>query len=153
AQQVVITDQLDPTKVDLSTLRLGAVAFGTRVVTPPANATSFTRQVDLRPAQDLLVDIQGSLDASSGVLRWTFRSLDPVTGLPPADPDLGFLPPNTSAVVPAGAGSVVFSVMPRTALPTGTTISNQATIVFDANAPIPTPVWTNTIGRYALTLS
>jgi hypothetical protein len=35
--------------------------------------------------------------------------------------------------------------MPKSNLSTGTETTNAATIVFDANAPIPTPIWTNAI--------
>src|SRR5581483_6959683 len=44
-----------------------------------------------------------------------------------------------------GEGSVVFTVQPKAGLATGTAICNQASIVFDANAPIPTPQWCNSI--------
>jgi len=35
--------------------------------------------------------------------------------------------------------------MPKAGLPTGTQIQNQATVVFDVNPPIKTPVWLNTL--------
>ena len=38
-----------------------------------------------------------------------------------------------------------FTVMPKGGTPTNAQSSNQATIVFDANAPIPTQTWFNTI--------
>lgn len=44
---------------------------------------------------------------------------------------------------PEGDGSVVFTVMPQEGLPTGTSILNKATIVFDVNDPIETPEWFN----------
>jgi hypothetical protein len=37
--------------------------------------------------------------------------------------------------------------MPKSGLATGTAIQNQAVIVFDTNAPIPTPTWLNTIDK------
>jgi hypothetical protein len=40
---------------------------------------------------------------------------------------------------------VFFTVLPKAGTPTNTQINNQATIVFDANAPIPTQTWFNTI--------
>ncbi|MGH7223936.1 MAG: SBBP repeat-containing protein, partial [Gemmataceae bacterium] len=75
AQQVVITDKLDPTKVDLSTFALGPMGFNKTSITPPASVNTYTSVVDLRPAQDLLVQIQGSLNPTTGVVKWTFRSL------------------------------------------------------------------------------
>src|SRR5579871_1302143 len=94
AQQVVVTDHLDPTTVDLTSFSFGPIAFGTTVVTPQPGQTLYSRTVDLRPAQDLLVRVAATLDTQSGVVTWTFASIDPATGLPPADPTVGFLPPD-----------------------------------------------------------
>ena len=141
AAQVVVTDQLDPTKVDLSTVSLGTIAFGTTVINVPAGTNSFNTTDSL--TSSLSVRIQGSLNSDTGLLKWTFTSIDPTTGLPPTDPTVGFLPPDTDGV--SGQGSVVFTVMPKKGLATGTQITNQATVVFDANAPINTPTWLNTI--------
>jgi hypothetical protein len=44
---------------------------------------------------------------------------------------------------------VVFSVLPRGGLPTGTAVRDQATIVFDANQPLVTPVWSNVLDNSA----
>jgi len=143
AQEVVITDQLDTANGDLSTLRLGSVRFGSRDVTPSAGTSQeFTTDVDLRPAQNLLVRITARADAA-GLLTWRFTSVDPATGRAPADPLVGFLPPNV--VPPQGEGAVSFSVALRKGLSTGTRIRNKAVIVFDKNPPINTPEWLNTI--------
>jgi hypothetical protein len=61
---------------------------------------------------------------------------------PPEDPLAGFLPPNITP--PAGDGSVSFSVAARDSIATGTIVTNFASITFDFNPPIDTPVWTNT---------
>jgi hypothetical protein len=143
AQQVVITDQLDPTKVDLTTLSLGPIAFGSNQVVPPLNSNTFATTVSLQPAQNLNVQVTGSLDPNSGLLTWIFASIDPTTGNPPTDPSVGFLPPDVTP--PEGDGSVLFTVMPKQGLATGTQFTNQATIVFDTNAPISTPAWLNTL--------
>ena len=141
AAQVVITDQLNPTKVDLSTLSLGVMAFGSSIVTVPGSTNNFNTTFNINSS--LSVRIQGALDPSTGLLKWTFTSIDPSTGLPPSDPTLGFLPPDTDGI--KGQGSVTFTVMPKSGLTTGTQITNQATVVFDANAPINTATWLNTI--------
>ena len=39
--------------------------------------------------------------------------------------------------------------MPKSGLATGTPVQNQAVIVFDTNAPIPTPIWLNTLDNDA----
>ncbi|MEO8525556.1 MAG: SBBP repeat-containing protein [Caldimonas sp.] len=141
AAQVVISDTLDPAKYDLSTLSLGSVQWGThRIDVPPGLKTyATTYAVDTT----LSVRVQGSLDAASGVLKWTFTTLDPATRLPPSDPTIGFLPPNVNGT--QGQGYVYFSVGPKSGLPEGTTWRNFASVVFDANAPIVTPTWVNTL--------
>ncbi len=143
AQEVVITDQLDTSKIDLNTLSLGPVSFGNKQIVPPPSLTEYTTIVDLRPAKQLLVIVGGRLNKTTGLLTWRFTSVDPVTGQFPDDPLAGFLPPNK--VPPEGDGSVLFTVMPQKGLSTGTEIRNRAQIIFDTNAPIDTPEWLNTL--------
>jgi hypothetical protein len=138
AQDITITDQLDATNDDLKSFSLGPIGFGNQLVTPPAGVRSFSSTVDLRPTNNLLVKVDASLNLSSGLLAWHFTSLDPATKQPPLDPTAGFLPPG-------GEGSVFFTVMPKESLATDTAITNQATIIFDVNAPISTQTWLNTI--------
>ncbi len=138
AQKVTITNQLDVTHDNLNALSLGPITFGNQVVTPSPFLTSFSTIVDLRPSTDLLVAISANLSLNTGLLTWTYTSLDPATNQPPTDPTVGFLPPG-------GAGSVFFSVAPKDGLATNTQIQNQASVVFDANPAISTPVWLNTL--------
>jgi hypothetical protein len=147
AQEVVITDQLDPAVFDFSTFSLGAISFGDDVVDPPPGRRDFATTVDLRPGKNLLVQIDAGLDVLTGQVTWRFTSIDPATGQLPEDPTAGFLPPNTSP--PAGEGRVLFTVAPKGSLTTGTEVSNAASIVFDLNAAIQTNTWTNTIDRSA----
>src|SRR5207302_7602187 len=149
AQDVFVTDQLDPAKVDLSTFAFGLISFGSRTFVPPAGQKSFVGFVDLRPGKNLLVKIVGSFNTSTGQITWTFNSLDLTTGRSPDDPLVGFLPPNKTS--PEGQASVTFNVMPKTSLVTNTAVPNQARIVFDVNAPIDTNVHLNTIDNSAPT--
>jgi hypothetical protein len=143
AQAVVVTDGLGP-NIDLSTLSLKAIIFNGSPIpllgsaAPIIGFTSFTTNVDLRPAQKLLVNISVQLNSANGMLTATFTSIDPITGVPPNDPTIGFLPPGAQ-------DSLLFSALPRQTLPTGTQASNAATIVFDQNGPLSTPTWVNTI--------
>ena len=90
------------------------------------------------------VDISGEFDPVTGIIRWTYRTLDPETGELPTDTYAGFLPPEDGTG--RGQGHVGFSVMPKADVPLGTVIYNKASIVFDTNEPIETnQVW-NTIG-------
>jgi hypothetical protein len=92
----------------------------------------------LRPSVNLLVHVTASFNSTTGDLTWTLQSIDPTTGQPPADPLTGFLPPGSG-------GSVSLTVSGKNSLVTGTVVSNGATIVFDSNPSIPTPVWSNAI--------
>ncbi len=141
ASQVIVTDQLDPTKVDLASLSLGTLGFGSTVINPPAGVSNFSTTDKINSS--LNVRIQGSLDADTGLLKWTFTSIDPSTGLPPTDPTVGFLPPDADGM--EGQAFVTFNVMPKAGATTGTQVTNMATVVFDSNAPINTPSWMNTL--------
>jgi hypothetical protein len=143
AHQVVIADPLDTNDIDLTTLSLGPILFGNNVVSPPAGLSQYSIEQDLRPSQNLIVRIKAGLNLLDGVVTWQFTSIDPATGQPTTDPLVGFLPPNVTA--PQGEASVFFTVRPKQAVPTNTQIKNKATVVFDALAPIPTAVWSNTI--------
>lgn len=141
AQTVTVTDTLNAGLVDLSTLTLGTISFTDKILTPPPLALrvsgTYNTSIDLRPTKNLIVAISVSLDIGTGVLKWTFVSVDPGTGVLTNDATAGFLPPGAE-------GSVAFSVGPRAA---SSQVSNKATIVFDLNPPIDTPVWLNTIDK------
>jgi uncharacterized repeat protein (TIGR02543 family) len=147
AQKVVVADQLNPAIVDLATLALGPISFVDKLAMPPTVPLSlvgtYSANVDLRPSQNLIVNIIATLNSTTGLLTWKFSSLDPATGQPTTDPLAGFLAPGTE-------GSVSFTVVPKPAS-TGAQITNKATIVFDVNPPMDTPVWLNTIDNTAPT--
>lgn len=147
AQIVVVTDQLDPQRVDLDSFRLGPISFGDNTLLPAPGIRDWTGGVDFRPAQNLIVTISAGIDQSTGLVTWRFTSIDPDTLQLTDDPDAGFLPPNTAP--PAGEGGVAFTVMPKRGLTTGTPIQNDAVVLFDTNAPIATPTWLNTVDNDA----
>ena len=86
--------------------------------------------------------INAGVDMTTGLASWQFTSLDPASMLPTTDPLAGFLAPGAD-------GSVMFTVLPAANTSTGTVVENAATITFDANAPINTPLWTNTFDNTA----
>jgi hypothetical protein len=151
AQVVLITDTLDLAYLDPSTFELGPMIFGDTLITPPPGLSEYHTRLDLRPEQDLLVQVDATLEISTGLVTWRFMALDPATLALPEDPLIGFLPPN--AAPPAGQGSVFFTIKPWPGLPSGTVIENQATITFDANPPIQTPMWSNILDAVAPTSS
>jgi DNA-binding beta-propeller fold protein YncE len=144
AREVVVTDRLDASKLDVATFALGPVWFGDKVLSPPPGLRAWSASIDLRPAKPVIVTVDAKLDGS-GLATWHFKTLDPATQLFPEDPFAGFLPANYPP--PIGEGAVTFTVAQKRNLRTGTKISNAARIVFDKNEAIDTPVFTNTIDR------
>ena len=141
---ITITDQLDA-DFDWPSFELGDVQFGEYFIDVPEGHQYYQTVYDLRPfGNDLLIDVEAGLDLQTGLAQWTFTALDPETGEPTVDPFAGFLPPNNPNVHD-GEGSVQYSIQPKTNLPSGTELTNAATIVFDWNEPIDTPVVLNTI--------
>ncbi|MFO7697047.1 MAG: hypothetical protein R6X16_07810 [Anaerolineae bacterium] len=153
AQQVVVTDLLDA-DLDLASLRITEVAYGDRVIPVfdgRGGTTLHDEIVDYREGDDRtwVVYTHINLDYATGLMTAVLTTLDPDTGDYPEDPLAGFLPPNDEAG--RGEGRISFEIDPRPGLPDGTTITNQARIVFDTEAPIDTAAWVNTIGTpYAL---
>jgi len=141
AQTVSVTDPLDTSLYDLSTFQLGPISFGPYVVSPPPGLTSYSKALDLRPSENVIVSINANLDKSTGIATWNFTSLDPATMQLVTDPTAGFLPPDINP--PAGIGHVAFSVQPLASVPSGTKICNTASIVFDVNAAISTAPYCN----------
>jgi hypothetical protein len=131
---------MNPAHYDMSTLRFGAVRFGTTLWTPPTDSTSLDEVIEVGGDSDLQLDVQAQV--VDGEVRWHLTSIDPLTGELPEDPFRGFLPPNSDGT--EGQGVLYFDVQPK-ALPEGTVTSSQAEIIFDLNAPILTNTWQNLI--------
>ncbi len=145
---VTVTDQLDD-DLDWTTFELGEMQFGDHWISVPSGLTYYQTRIDLRPqGNNLLVDIEGRFNVETGLAEWTFTGIDPATGELSSDPLAGFLPPN-DLEIHDGEGLVKYIVRPKTALPSGTEITNMATIVFDWNEPIDTPLVGNTIDSEA----
>ncbi|GAB3999955.1 hypothetical protein GCM10028807_51660 [Spirosoma daeguense] len=145
AQLVQVLDTLDASKYDFSSFQFGHFNVAdTNFYAPPGRKT-FLHDWDMRPAKDLILRMEGNFNDVTGILKATYTTLDPATMELTEDPILGFLPPNHNA--PEGEGSIFFSIKSKADLPHSTTISNRASIIFDYNAPIPTPAWTNTLDK------
>ncbi len=141
-QQAVVTEQLS-TGLDWSTFGLGDIGFGNITVQVPPGRTSYQTVVDATASVGVLVSIAADLNPLTGLVTWTFTSLDPTTLDTPSNSLEGFLPPDKSP--PMGDAYVSYSINPKASDPTGTTLSAQASVVFDTNAPLATPTATNTI--------
>jgi RHS repeat-associated protein len=149
AQVVTITDQL-PTTVNWQTFQLGEIVFGSYVINVPAGRSFYSTVVQLGASlNNLEVDIDAGIDPTTGIVHWTFSTIDPATNEPPTNPLEGFLPPDDAAG--DGEAYVTYSVNAATNEPTGTLIDNQATITFDTQPPITTDQAVNTIDSVAPT--
>lgn len=143
AAEVVVVDTLDMNALDLSTFSF--TGFGQTDSTVNLNVPSrnFVTEIDLQPAKNAILRVAGTLDTLTGVVRCSYRSLDPLTTeIAPLLND-GFLNPNVSP--PEGEGFVSFKVKPKSNVTHLQQINNRATIYFDNNAPMATNVYLNTI--------
>ncbi|WP_321437599.1 leucine-rich repeat domain-containing protein [uncultured Bacteroides sp.] len=142
AREVFITDTLDLNVFDISTFRAGSIRIGAKAVQAPYGVQDNTWTVNMRPAIDLNTRVYLNLDKETGIAKWTFRAIDAETDTLPANQLIGFLPPNDS--IASGQGCVSFSINLKDGIAHGARVKNQASIVFDYNDPIVTPVWSNT---------
>jgi RHS repeat-associated protein len=140
AQQVVMTLTLD-SNLDPSTLQLGDLGFGKMNVHVPEGTQTFHTRVDQRSSRGVFIDVTAELNGQ--VITWKFASIDPATGKPPTDPEVGFLPPDRAP--PNGEGYVTYSVRPLSGLASGTRVEAQASVVFDVNGAVATNLFLNTL--------
>jgi len=141
ATNVYVTEGFDPATVDIKSLAVSGVTVPGASYSPsnvPLINQPFTHDIDLRPSQNLIVRASASLDSVTNKVSVSYLSLDPSTGLEPADPTIGFLPPGAG-------GTLLFTVNPKPGLTTGTAVQSSGSVVFDFNAAINTNVWLNTV--------
>ena len=87
------------------------------------------------------------VDVATGVVTWTFDTIDPTTGEAPQDASIGLLPVNDASH--RGEGFVSYTVKAKAGAQTGDVIDAQARIVFDTEEPIDTPAIFNTLDAAA----
>lgn len=141
AHTVIVKDTLDKKMFDLSTYQPTSIKIGDKDVQLKGDK-EFVTTIDMRPEIYAIAQVEGLYDAKKGIATWRFTSLDPMTMEPTDDIMQGFLPVNHDG---RGIGEVAYEVSRKSDLQDGTVIANKASIVFDSNAPILTPTWTNTV--------
>lgn len=141
ASTISVTNILDKDVFDLETFVPQEISIGQKSVQLPS-AQNFVITMDLRPSQQCIAEVRLSFSKESGKAVWTFTSLDPMTLTPIEDSREGLLPVNDGASG-NGIGTIKYDVGLKDGLAHGTTIDNNATIVFDDNEPIITPTWSN----------
>ena len=141
AHMVEIKDTLDSNLFDLATFAPTDIKIGNK--TEHLDGTpNFIKTIDMRPAIYAITQVEGLYDEKKGIVTWQFTSLDPMTMEPTDDVMQGFLPVNYDG---SGIGEVAYNINRKVGLSDGTAISNKASIIFDNNDAIETPVWTNII--------
>ena len=149
ASKVTITMPVHP-KLNYATFGVGSFGFGSYVFPVNGLPSSYQTRIDLRDSMGIYLDVVAGLDIVNHEAFWIFQSIDPATGLPPADIHLGFLPINDS--LHSGEGFVSFTIKPKAGeCVTGDTATATASIVFDINEPIATNTWLHTIDAVAPT--
>lgn len=139
AHHVIVTDTLDGRYLDLSSFYPTGIKLGNKDIMLDGEQ-SFVKTIDLRPEINVLAQVTLDYDSDKGVAKWDFVSLDPMTLEFTDDVMMGILPVNYNG---EGQGEITFDIKLKNDLPDNVEISNRATIIFDNEAPITTPTWTN----------
>ena len=146
AHVVVIKDTLNANYFDLNSYSPKSVKIGDREESLDGSP-QFVRTIDMRPQINAIAQVEGFYDKMKGIITYRFISIDPMTMEPTDDVMQGFLPVNYDGK--SGIGEVAYDVKLRQSFPDGTQIPNKASIIFDTNEPIATPLWVNTIDAVA----
>ena len=143
AQEVFVDAQLSE-HLDWSTFEIGSVLFSNQTEMGLMGKQRGKILVD-RQNTNQKVQIEVTMNASTGKVRWYLRSYDPnTTDHWPASVYDGFLPPNDDNHI--GEGSLTYRIKVKDDAPHNARIDASAEIIFDTNAMIPTdPTWFNTV--------
>ena len=143
ANEVFVTDTLDLTKFDASTFGFSSFGWADKTFAVGGSRTqAFTRDISYNiKGKDILVRVSGQFDPQTGIVSWSFVSLEP-NGAELEDVMSGFILPNDDNG--NGEGFVSFTIEHEANPANGSIISNKATIVFDSNTPITTNTYVNT---------
>ena len=143
ANEVFITDTLDLSKLDAETFNFSSFGWADNTYSVGGSHNKeFVRDVEYKVnGHDILVRVSGQFDPQTGIVNWAFVSLEK-NGNELEDVMNGFLLPNNDDRV--GEGYVTFTIDHKPNPTNGSTISNKATIIFDANDPIVTNTYVNT---------
>lgn len=146
AHTVEIKDTLNGKLYDLKSYAPTNFKIGEKTVNLDGSP-NFVQTIDMRPAINAIAQVEGKYDQKKGIVTWLFTSLDPMTMEPTDDVMQGFLPVNYDRI--SGMGEVSFDINLKQPFADGTEVSNKASIVFDNNEAIETPVWTNIVDAIA----
>ncbi len=146
AHHIVIKDTLDGRYMDLSSFSPTGIKFGKREVVLDGEQ-SFIKTIDFRPETNVIAQLSLDYDVSKGIATWDFMALDPMSLEPTDHAMMGILPVNNESG--DGQGEITFDIKLKGAVEDGVNIRNRAAIIFDQEAPIITPTWTNVVDTVA----
>ncbi len=157
AHTIVIRDTLDNRYFELNSFLPTCVKIGEREafldetedVNTMGGVTSFLKTIDMRPEINAIAQVEGEYSQQTGIAKWTFTSLDPMSMEPTDDLMQGILPINYDGT--SGIGEVMFEIGVKPNKAEGTVIPNRAGIVFDYEDVIMTPTWKNIVDGTAPT--
>lgn len=142
AHVIKVTDCLDPKVFDLSSFQMREIKIGRKSL-ELKDSTDFVATIDMRPEINAAAEVSFTLDRNTGNAEWTIRSLDLMTMETATDMLQGVLPVNDDGV--EGTGEILFDIDLKDGLNSGMTFANSASIIFDSNDAIETPIWENVI--------
>jgi YD repeat-containing protein len=146
--EIRIVQKLDP-NLDPGTFRLGDLTIGDINVHIPSDRALFQGDFDFTHSKGFILRVSAGIDTTSATATWLLQAIDPNTGEVIQNPSLGLLPPNNAEG--AGRGIVSYTVQALPDLPSGTTISAQARVLFNTMAPLDTATLTQTLDSTAPT--
>lgn len=139
AVTVNVANKLDGKVFDLQSFKAGLFRLGKHTINFEGVKRSI-QTIDMRPEINGIAQVEVDYDESTGNLTLDIASLDPISLEPVNDVMQGVLPVNSNG---EGIGELHYTIDLREGLADGTAVDNKATIVFDENPPIDTPVWHN----------
>ncbi len=141
ASVIKVENEIVGGKLDLATFKPLTLKIGDKEIDLPAGH-HFVKTLDMRPSINAVAELTFDFDEATGKATWNLRSLDPMTMEPSNYMDDGILPVNDDTK--RGVGYLTYSIDLLPTVADGDEIANSATIIFDDNEPINTPVWVNT---------
>lgn len=141
AHIIIVRDTLNAEQFDLTSFDVTEISIGDRKMVWTAGQNGM-QTMDMRTRMNVIAQVQLDYSEQTGIAQWTITSLDPMTMEPITEPDLGVLPVNFDG---NGMGTISYRINLKNRFDDGTQIANRASIIFDNNQPILTPVWINTV--------
>uniref|UniRef100_UPI004047D680 InlB B-repeat-containing protein n=1 Tax=Mariniflexile sp. TaxID=1979402 RepID=UPI004047D680 len=150
AQRVIIRQSIYE-NFNPSSFRLNGFGFANYTFNVPEGLSNYTKRLSLADEIGIDVVVSFGIDVVNSELIWVFQSIDPETGLAPANALQGFLPINDENGI--GEGFVTYTIKAASPTSTGDDLKAKANIFFDNNAPIPTNESINIIDALPPTIS